>query len=246
MVTLLSNQRVLVRILTEKLGEKFCVKLGIDLESGKSEEVFKWFLASILFGARITEKIAVNTYREFERRRILTPDKILRTGWDGLVEILDAGGYVRYDFKTATKLLVIMKSLKKGYRGNLNNLHSQASDPRDLEHRIKELGKGIGDVTTNIFLRELRGIWEKADPPPTELVVLASRDLGLTKLAGRDEKERLEILSELKHVWERNKVEGKGFADFEAALVRLGRDFRKGKNVRTALLTGTVNLGSKI
>ena len=226
----MSTQGVLVKILMEKLGGKFHVKLGIDLESGRSEEVFKWFLASILFGARITEKIAMNTYQEFERRGVLTPDKLLRTGWDGLVEVLDAGGYVRYDFKTATKLLEIMKSLKKGYHGNLSDLHSQATDPRDLEYQIKGLGKGIGDVTTNIFLRELRGIWEKAGPSPTELGVFASRNLSLTKLAGRDEKERLEILSDLKHVWERNKVEGKGFTDFEAALVRLGRDFcRRGK-----------------
>jgi len=223
----------LVRILTEKLGEKFSIKLGIDLESGKSEEVLKWFFASILFGARITEKIAMKTYHEFERRGVLTPDKILRTGWDGLVEILDAGGYVRYDFKTATKLLEIMKPLKKAYNGDLSNLHRQASDPRDLEHRIKGLGKGVGDVTANIFLRELRGVWEKADPLPTELVVFASRNLELTKLAGQDEKGRLEILRDLKHVWGRNKVEEKGFANFEAALVRLGRDFcrrRKCKN----------------
>jgi len=231
-VALLSTQGILVKILTEKLGEKFSVKLGIDLEGGKSEEVFKWFLASILFGARITEKIAMNTYHEFERRGVLTPDNILRTGWNGLVEILDAGGYVRYDFKTATKLLETMRFLKKEYNGNLNNLHSQASDPRDLEHRIKGLGKGIGNVTANIFLRELRGVWEKADPSPTELVVLASRNLGFTKIAGRGERERLEILSDLKHVWERTKVEVKKFTDFEAALVRLGRDFCRRKKCK--------------
>lgn len=228
----MSTQGVLVRILTEKCGEKFSVKLGIDLGSGKSEEVFKWFLASILFGARITEKIAMNTYHEFEKRGVLTPDKISITGWDGLVEILDAGGYVRYDFKTATKLLEITKSLKERYNGDLNNLHRQASDPRDLEHRIKGLGKGVGGVTANIFLRELLGVWEKADPLPTELVVSASRNLGLTKLAGRDKQERLEILRDLKHVWRRNKVEGKGFANFEASLVRLGRDFCRRKKCK--------------
>jgi hypothetical protein len=29
---------------------------------------------------------------------------------------------------------------------------------------LKALGKGIGDVTANIFLRELRSIWSKAEP----------------------------------------------------------------------------------
>jgi len=37
--------------------------LGIDLEDPSGR--FKWFLASILFGARISEKIASNTYKSF-------------------------------------------------------------------------------------------------------------------------------------------------------------------------------------
>jgi hypothetical protein len=30
--------------------------------------------------------------------------------------------------------------------------------------------KGIGPVTANIFLRELRTVWKKADPEPLDLV----------------------------------------------------------------------------
>ena len=224
------------RTLIRELGERFSKKIGIDLETKKSSEIFKWFFASILFGARITEKIVVNTYREFEARNLLTPSKILKTGWDGLVEVLDEGGYVRYDFKTATKLLEVMGSLEKRYRGDLNSLHEAASGPRDLEERLMSLGKGIGPVTVSIFLRELRGIWEKADPMPQELVVQASRNLGFTRLAGKDEKERLLILNRLKEVWGRSGIKEGGFIDFEAALVRLGRDFCRKKRCRTCLV----------
>ncbi len=35
--------------------------LEIDLAKGSDAELFKWFLASILFGARISETIAKNT-----------------------------------------------------------------------------------------------------------------------------------------------------------------------------------------
>ncbi|KAF5432411.1 hypothetical protein C5S39_03690, partial [Candidatus Methanophagaceae archaeon] len=35
--------------------------LGIDLTNPSGR--FKWFLASILFGARISDKIAANTYK---------------------------------------------------------------------------------------------------------------------------------------------------------------------------------------
>lgn len=231
-----TNPRTLVRTLVNNFGEKFSVGHGINLKSRSSDEVLKWFFASILFGTRINETIVINTYHEFEKRKVLTPEKILATGWDGLVDILDAGGYVRYDFKTATKLLEVMKTLKEEYSGDLNELHNQAVNPRDLERRIKGLGKGIGDVTANIFLRELRGIWTKADPLPTELVILAARKLHLTKLAGCDEKEREEILRALKAIWNKNKVRDMDFANFEAALVRLGRDYCRKKRCSQCLL----------
>lgn len=130
--------------------------LGIDLTNPSGR--FKWFLASILFGARISDKIAANTYKTFERSGIDSPENIIAAGWDELVKNLDEGGYVRYDFSTATKLLDIMETLKDKY-GSFENLYSQASDTKDLERRLQEF-KGIGAVTAQIFLRELRGVWQ--------------------------------------------------------------------------------------
>jgi len=75
----------------------------------------------------------MQTYYEFEKCKVITPDAIIGTGWDGLVEILDTGGYTRYDFKTATKLLEIMQMLNHVYGGDLNLLHEKARDPEDLE-----------------------------------------------------------------------------------------------------------------
>ena len=130
--------------------------LGIDLTEPAGR--FKWFLASILFGARISEKIAANTYKAFERYGIDSMEKIIAAGWDELVKILDEGGYVRYDFSTATKLLDISQTLKDKY-GSLENLYNQSSDTKDLVRRLQEF-KGIGAVTAQIFLRELRGVWQ--------------------------------------------------------------------------------------
>lgn len=130
-------------------------ELGIDLKEPSGR--FKWFLASILFGARISEKIAMNTYNCFERYGLDSPDKIVTAGWDELVKILDEGGYVRYDFSTATKLLEIMGALKDRY-GSLEDIYEQSSDTKDLGRKLQEF-KGIGAVTTQIFLRELRGVW---------------------------------------------------------------------------------------
>jgi endonuclease III len=216
------SQIEMIRVLLKNLGQKFSSSLNIDLSSADSKEVFKWFLASILFGARISETIAINTYRQFEKENVLSAQKIIDTGWDGLVRILDSGGYVRYDFKTATKLLEIMGALKELYQGDLNKLQQEAKDSSDLEGRLKNLGKGIGEVTVNIFLRELRGVWQKADPLPSDLVILSARNL---ELLSSKLKSKKEILNELKSVYQKNKVRGKDFVDFEAGLLRVGKDF---------------------
>lgn len=130
--------------------------LGIDLKEPAGR--FKWFVASILFGARISEKIAVNTYKRFEACGLDSPEKIVAAGWDELVNVLDEGGYVRYDFSTATKLLGIMEALQEQY-GSLEDLYEGAVDTEDLKKRLLAF-KGVGAVTAQIFLRELRGVWQ--------------------------------------------------------------------------------------
>jgi len=153
-----------------KRSQLYSEELGIDLKKINDDELFKWFLASILFGARITETIAKNTYKTFERYNLLEPQKILDAGWDFLVNpIMREGGYVRYDFKTSTKILKICETLIKNYAGSLKKLHEESKDSTDLEKRLLNF-YGIGPVTVNIFLRELRPYWEKADPEPLPLV----------------------------------------------------------------------------
>jgi endonuclease III len=155
--------------------------LNIDLTQASGR--FQWLLASILFGARISEKIACKTFRVFLEEGIDTPERILSAGWDRLVRILDAGGYVRYDFSTATKLINIMSTLLERY-GSLDELRRQSTDTRDLENRLMEF-KGIGPVTVQIFLREMRGVWA-INPAVSSRAQQAGRclDIDLGELSG--------------------------------------------------------------
>ena len=166
--------------LDEKLSsfKSYSEELGLDLT--KPDDRFKWFIASILFAKRISAEIAKKTFRQFENEGLTSPERILEAGWDKLVEVLDSGGYVRYDFSTASNLLAIMKKLKEEY-GDLENLHEKSSDPEDLEKRLMSF-KGIGPVGVNIFLRELRGIWKKAKPKPSKIAVETAKRIGLEKI----------------------------------------------------------------
>ena len=131
--------------------------LRIDLSSRKEREIFKWFLACLLFGRPIQKVIAEQAYSELVAAQLTSPDAILRAGWDRLVYLLDRAHYVRYDFSTATKLLEVCRDLKRGY-GTLTNLLAQARTASTLSRRLQEF-KHIGPVTARIFLREIRPIW---------------------------------------------------------------------------------------
>ena len=73
-------------------------ELGIELSRRRDAMYFRWFLARILLGGRISETITKNTYRAFIHHGLTTPRKILGAGWGFLVKsIMREGGYVRYD-----------------------------------------------------------------------------------------------------------------------------------------------------
>ncbi len=206
--------------LLARIPGKFSAELGIDLKAGPKERQ-KWFLAAILYGAPISGLSAARTYRVFAARGVLTPKAILAQGWDGLVDLLDEGGYTRYDFKTATKLLRVMETLRDSYQGDLERLAAISQNYSDLESRLCALASGIGATTVNIFLRELRGIWPLAEPPLSPLAQLAAEHLNLVA-PGLDPFAALKALSEK---WQAEPADSHDFADLEAALVRLGRDY---------------------
>ncbi len=210
--------------LVRQAGGCFSHALGINLAAPDASERFKWFLAAVLYGARISESIASRTWCAFAARGMLSPERILDSGWNTLVEILDAGGYVRYDYKTATKLLEVCGSLVREYGGSLDALHDSARDPRDLEARLKALGKGIGDTTVGIFLRELRGVWSQANPPLSPLAATAAQTLGYLR-PGLDDPRR--ALASLKQTWSARGLPAGEFPDFESALVHEGLRLRR-------------------
>ena len=160
-------------------------ELSIEPGKGSDGEYIKWFLASLLFGGRISEALAKRTYRSFAHERLLTPRKILDAGWETLVNpVMRKGGYVRYDESKSTQILRDCEILLERYGGSLIQLHQEAKDSSDLEARLESF-HGVGPVTTNIFLRELRPVWHKADPEPLPLVWEAARRAGIDLCAFR-------------------------------------------------------------
>ncbi|KAB8217105.1 hypothetical protein BDV33DRAFT_177736 [Aspergillus novoparasiticus] len=133
-------------------------ELGIDLSSRTESEYFKWFLACLLFGKPVQQGVAKRAFLELVQEGITSPDAILAAGWDRLVEILDEGHYVRYDFSTATKLLDVAGAIKEEY-GTFGEMLKRFRSVEELEMRLQEF-KGVGPKTVEIFMRDMRPLLE--------------------------------------------------------------------------------------
>jgi len=159
----------------ENYGKKYSEMLGINPQ----KEKFKWFLASLLFGAPIRESNAIKTYFIFEKNGLTQPQKIIDAGWDKIVDILDEGGYTRYDFKTADKIIEACKKIVEA--GGIEKIMEKGRDSL-------KIAKGIGDTTIDIFLRELN-----MPHNPSKYAIIAARNHGfveggkLKKIKGIDE-----------------------------------------------------------
>ena len=133
-------------------------ELGIDISQGEGE-LFKWFIASFLFGKRIQQDIAADAYRVIvEKHKRDTPRKIGNCSWQELVDMLGEGHYVRYDESTAERLLKLSDKLNNEYGGKLGNIREQSKDRKELEKRLGEF-EGIGPKTVEIFMREAEKVW---------------------------------------------------------------------------------------
>lgn len=128
--------------------------LGITV--GKQEkQLFKWFLASYLFGKRIQQDIAKKTWEVFMKNGLDSPRKIANHSWQQLVDLFDAGGYTRYDESMAHNLLEVSHVLIRDYHGNLMNMCDDCESEKEFTKRLQRL-KGVGPKTAEIFMREAK------------------------------------------------------------------------------------------
>ncbi|MFL9710530.1 hypothetical protein [Methylobacillus sp. Pita1] len=138
--------------MTGKIGAN---DLGLDPKSGKESELFKWFLACYLFGHRISQEIAVNTWKVFMAHGIDSPSKISSNTWQQLVDLLGEGHYKRYDESTARNMLNMAALLQDKYQGKIGNLISASKNRSEIAERLQEI-KGVGPKVAEIFLRDVK------------------------------------------------------------------------------------------
>lgn len=162
------------------LGGRYSAELGIDVDAGEAE-IERWFLAATLFGARISARVAERTFGVLAAAGLARIGQLRHVPSGDLIAMLDAGGYGRYDVRTATRLLELAEIVNERYDGRVAVIGRRFAAYPGLRAALDAL-PGWGPVTVRLFLRELRGVWPGADPPPDERALAAAYHLGL--LAG--------------------------------------------------------------
>jgi len=204
-------ESTLARELLRQLGGRFSTEMGIDVDAGDAE-IERWFLAATLFGTRISTSIVERTAGVLFDAGIRSIADVEALGWHHLVELLDSGGYVRYDYRTADRLLELARRVEAREDGGVATLGRTLTEPAQLMEALDAL-PGWGPTTVGVFLRELRGVWPGAEPPLDARTLEAARHLQLLA-SGTSEGARAEDLATIAA------DAGVDRRDLECALVR--------------------------
>ena len=132
--------------------------LGLDLSSDDDAGLFRWLVACLLFGARISQDRAAAAFAELDGAGVLTPTGLADAPEHRLVELLDAGRYTRYDDSKAAELTQLAHDVLERYDGRLSRLPEGARTAKEVSERLQEF-KGIGPVAADIFLRDAPAPW---------------------------------------------------------------------------------------
>jgi hypothetical protein len=172
------GQAELARRVVALVGGRYSAELGIDVDAGEAQ-VERWFVAATLFGARIAARVAERTFGVLAANGLARIGQMRHVPSADLIAMLDAGGYARYDVRTAGRLLELSEIINERYDGRVAVIGRRFTAYPELRAALDAL-PGWGPVTVRLFLRELRGVWPGADPPLDERAAGAARHLGLT------------------------------------------------------------------
>jgi hypothetical protein len=132
--------------------------LHIEPAKGTDAQVFRWLVACLLFGARISQDIAARAYAELDKVGVLTPGRLAEADWQELVDALGRGGYRRYDESTARELISLGQRVLDEYGGHAARIRDGADTKAAVAGRVQEF-TGIGPAAADIFVREITLAW---------------------------------------------------------------------------------------
>lgn len=174
-----ASRKSLVRSLLAAYGTTYAEELRIRVERNTPAVLFQLLCASLLLSARIAAENAVSATRALIDAGLTTPKRMADATWQDRVDVITWHGYKRYDERTSTMLGKTAELLLDEYGGDLRRLREEAGRDPQREKKLLQQFSGIGDVGSDIFLREVQVAWDEVYPYADARVLKAARQLGL-------------------------------------------------------------------
>ncbi|UCM91344.1 endonuclease [Streptomyces marincola] len=145
------------RVLLDRCGQTYAEQAGIRLRNTPGP-LYRLLVLSHLLSARIRADVAVAAARALSEAGLRDARRMCEATWQQRVDALGAGGYRRYDERTATQLGDGARLALDRYGGDLRRLRGP-----DAARRLREF-PGIGPLGADIFLREAQAVWPEYAP----------------------------------------------------------------------------------
>ncbi|MFG3496364.1 endonuclease [Streptomyces sp. NPDC047928] len=167
-----------VRELLDEHGRTYADEAGIRLRD-TPQPLYQLLVLAHLLSARIRASAAVGAARALFDAGMKDARHMRDATWQQRVDALGAGGYRRYDERTATQLGEGAELVLDTYQGDLRRLHEEAGGDRDRLRALLQEVPGVGPAGADIFLREAQGVWPELAPYLDSRTLDGAKRLGL-------------------------------------------------------------------
>ncbi|MEW2437320.1 endonuclease [Streptomyces caniferus] len=179
-----TSGRALARTLLERHGQTYADESGIRLRN-TPQPLYQVLVLAHLLSARIRASVAVASARALFDAGMRSPRRMADATWQQRVDALGEGGYRRYDERTSTQLGDAAELLLEEYKGDLRRMRDAAGgDLGKLREALRKV-PGLGPAGSDIFLREVQGVWTEFAPHLDAKAVQGAERLGLPTDSGK-------------------------------------------------------------
>lgn len=179
-----TSDRDLARTLLERHGQTYAEESGIRMRD-TPQPLYQALVLAHLLSARIRASVAVASARALFDAGLRSPRRMADATWQDRVDALGAGGYRRYDERTSTQLGDAAELLLEEYGGDLRRMRdASGGDLEELRGALRKV-PGLGSAGSDIFLREVQGVWREISPYLDGKAVQGAERLGLPTDSGK-------------------------------------------------------------
>ncbi|MFD5073653.1 endonuclease [Streptomyces sp. NPDC058371] len=178
------RQRRVITELVSSYGRTYAEEAGITLRN-TPQPLYRTLVLACLLSARIRASVAVATSRALYDAGLRDPRRMADASWQERVDALGAGGYRRYDERTATQLGDGARLLTERWGGDVRRMRDESGGDLDRLRGLLREVPGIGPAGADIFLREAQRVWPEAAPYVDAKALSGAHRLRLPEDPGR-------------------------------------------------------------